>query len=193
VENVRLSPYLSSSLLFPDLPTLVYYFLFSLPKPTPPPCLVPWLEERRHLLPLNLRRRDSLPPPPPARQGSAVDQSQLWGGAVRTKTFGRKDWYADIQLRDLAGAKRAASIDVGTDRAAKRSKTVPDAATIRAVQERMSSLEADQALNSDDDFVGAFDDDEELGSDEHEDEIDQDIVVSALQSLFLYSLMLSYP
>jgi len=59
----------------------------------------------------------------------------------------------------------------------KRSKTTADAATIRAVQDRIDELEADQA-NSDDEFVGAFDDDDEnVESDEQEDEIDQDMVV----------------
>ena len=57
---------------------------------------------------------------------------------------------------------------------------VPDAATINAVEESINGIEADQELNSDDDFVGAFDDDsdEDIRSDEHEDKIDQDIVVS---------------
>ena len=79
---------------------------------------------------------------------------------------------------DLAGAKRPANADVEVGRANKRSKMAPDAATIRAVQERINELEADQA-NSDDEFIGAFDD-ETVESDEHEDEIDQDIVVSPL-------------
>jgi len=92
-------------------------------------------------------------------------------------------WHADIQPCNLVGAKRPASTNVGTDRATKRSKTVPDAATISAVEERINRIETDQELNSDDDFVGAFDNDsdEDIGSDEHEDEVDEDIVVSAFQ------------
>ena len=64
-------------------------------------------------------------------------------------------------------------------RANKHSKMAPDAATIHAVQERINELEADQA-NIDNEFVGAFDD-ETVESDEQEDEIDQDIVVSLLR------------
>jgi len=93
------------------------------------------------------------------------------------------------QLFNLDTAKRPADRDVGADRAAKRSKTVPDAATIRAVQERINSIEADQ-LNSDNNFVGAFDD-EDIRSDEHEDEIDLDIVVGAIWFLFTRSSTLS--
>ena len=78
----------------------------------------------------------------------------------------------------LASGKRPASTNVSVEanRANKRSKTMLDAATIHTIQERVNSAEADQG-DSDDDFVGVFDD-EIVESDEQEDEIDQDIVVS---------------
>ena len=62
---------------------------------------------------------------------------------------------------------------------------------VRAIQERINDAEADQA-DSDDDFVGAFDDEEgaESDADEQEDEIDQDIVVSPSQVSFICPLVL---
>ena len=78
----------------------------------------------------------------------------------------------------MAGAKCLANADMEVSRANKCSKPMPDAATIRAVQERINQLEADQ-VNSNDNFVGAFDDNKGSEPDDQEDEIDQDIVVSA--------------